>query len=233
MATAAVLPYAPRFGWISMVLVAGAYRRRGIATELLQLCIARLRELGLVPGLDATPAGREVYRPLGFRDGWPITRWRRAADASAAVLPASAHGARALREQDWAGLARLDARAFGADRTGLLRALQARSASFACVLERQGRVAGYLLGREGRAATQLGPLVAEDAGAAQALLAHALPRVAGAVIVDALDRQQDFARLLAQSGFAVERPYTRMALDSDGAFGDADLGFAIAGPELG
>jgi len=226
-----VLPYAPRFRWIRWCwcgLVPAARHRH----ELLQLCIARRASWGWCRG--STPAGgREVYRPLGFRDGWPITRWRRAADASAAVLPASAHGARALREQDWAGLARLDARAFGADRTGLLRALQARSASFACVLERQGRVAGYLLGREGRAATQLGPLVAEDAGAAQALLAHALPRVAGAVIVDALDRQQDFARLLAQSGFAVERPYTRMALDSDGAFGDADLGFAIAGPELG
>src|SRR5687768_1400809 len=61
-ATAAILPYAPRFGWISMVLVGQAHRRQGIATALLEKCVARLREQGLVPVLDATPAGREVYR---------------------------------------------------------------------------------------------------------------------------------------------------------------------------
>ena len=77
--TAATLPYAGGFGWISMVLVAKAWRRRGIGTQLLNRCVEMLRELSSIPMLDATPAGREVYRRLGFRDLWPITRWRRAA----------------------------------------------------------------------------------------------------------------------------------------------------------
>ncbi|HEX5477104.1 MAG TPA: GNAT family N-acetyltransferase, partial [Burkholderiales bacterium] len=34
-ATAAILPYPSGFGWISMVLVDSAFRRRGIATRLL------------------------------------------------------------------------------------------------------------------------------------------------------------------------------------------------------
>src|SRR5689334_213535 len=84
-ATAATLPYPSGFGWISMVLVTSAFRRRGIATRLLERCIHRLRHAGMVPVLDATPAGREVYMPLGFRDGWPIQRWRKVGDGNPAV----------------------------------------------------------------------------------------------------------------------------------------------------
>jgi GNAT superfamily N-acetyltransferase len=231
VATAAVLPYAPRFGWISMVLVTASHRRRGIATVLLQHCMATLRSEGLVPVLDATPAGREVYRPLGFRDGWGITRWRRATGSGneAVVVPA----VRALADLDWPQIAALDARAFGADRLPLLRSLHARSRPFACVIEQQGRITGYLLGREGRVATQLGPIVAPDAQASQALLAHALQRVQGTVLVDVLDVHAPFAQALAQADFAIERPYTRMTLDRHEPFGDAALTVAIAGPELG
>lgn len=233
IATAAILPYPPRFGWISMVLVAQEWRRRGIASEMLQLCVQRLRASGLVPVLDATPAGREVYRPIGFRDGWPITRWRRPPAPGAAALPRAGLQARPLRDEDWPLLAALDAEVFGADRGGLLRGLAARSSGVACVVEREGAIAGFLLGRDGRVARQLGPLVAEDDDAAHALLAHALEREHGPLLLDTLDTHKDFRRLLALAGFAIERPYTRMALDADMAFGDARRTVAIAGPELG
>lgn len=232
-ATAATLPYPPRFGWISMVLVTEAQRRRGIATALLDLCVQRLRAAGLVPVLDATPAGREVYRQIGFRDGWGISRWRRGDEATSAVLLRPTLQARALQESDWPALAQLDARAFGADRAALLRQLAVRSRAFACVVERDGRLAGFLLGRDGRVATQFGPVVAEDADVAKALLAYALPRAGGTVLVDALVRHDAFTQQLAQAGFSIERPYTRMALEFDGAFGEGSLTFAIAGPELG
>ena len=62
------------FGWISMVLVTGEYRRQGLATRLMQRCIDDLRSPGCVPVLDATPAGREVYRALGFEDTWSFHR---------------------------------------------------------------------------------------------------------------------------------------------------------------
>ena len=63
-----------------------------------------------------------------------------------------------------------------------------------------------------------------------ALLARALAAVEGAVLVDALDRHGALARWLQAAGFAIERGYTRMALDTDARFGDADATFAIAGP---
>src|SRR5262245_55558398 len=70
IATAAILPYAPRFGWISMVLVTASERRRGLARWLLRHCVDELVRGKLVPVLDATPAGRAVYVGLGFHDGY-------------------------------------------------------------------------------------------------------------------------------------------------------------------
>ena len=57
-----------------MVLVAGAYRRRGLGTRLMHRCIEDLTAAGVVPVLDATPAGRTVYRALGFEDAWGYQR---------------------------------------------------------------------------------------------------------------------------------------------------------------
>ena len=229
IATAATLPYPSGFGWISMVLVAAAFRRRGIATGLLERCIARLRDAGMVPVLDATPAGREVYQPLGFRDGWPIQRWRRRADST---VPGT-DDVRELRESDWPRVLALDAAAFGCDRSPLLERLRGRSRGFACVLEDRGRLRGFLLGREGRIATQLGPIVAEDEACAVELAARALARLRAPVIVDALQRHARFARWLEAHGFERERPYTRMALGRAELFGDPGRTIAIAGPELG
>jgi len=232
-ATATTLPYPSGFGWISMVLVAKAYQRRGIATRLLERCIETLRKDGRVPVLDATPAGRAVYRPLGFREGWPLTRWRRAGVESRAAVPAAGPAVRALADADWRSLLALDAAAFGCDRAPLLERLRIRSRAFACVTGRAGPLHGFLLGREGRLATQLGPIVAEDAASATALVSHALACLATPVIVDALDCHDGFARDLALQGFVRERPYTRMALESDTLFGDPHRCMAIAGPELG
>lgn len=241
-ATAATLPFA-RFGWISMVLVAKRHRRQGIATVLLEHCIARLREQGLVPILDATPAGRTVYGPLGFQDGWQITRWRRGEGGKGDVIAGLTRNrsdaehpgttVRPLQDDDWPHLLVLDEKAFGSPRTALLQRLESRSRGFACVAEPAGRIAGYLLGRNGRQATQIGPIVASDQGVARALLAHALPRIDGPVLLDVLDRHTAFPQALTAAGFAVERGYTRMALGADASFGDANLMIAIAGPELG
>jgi GNAT superfamily N-acetyltransferase len=231
-ATAATLPYPSGFGWISMVLVSRPYRRRGIATRLLERCIAMLREAGMVPVLDATPAGREVYRPLGFRDGWAITRWR-AAKAKAREEKVNGVRPRLLEESHWPSLLALDAQAFGCDRGPLLERLRGRSMNFSCVIERESRLSGFLLGREGRVATQLGPVVAEDEDAARALVGFACARIGGPVLLDALDRHAGFARGLEAQGFARERPYTRMVLGREEIFGDPRRLAAIAGPELG
>ena len=250
VATAAVLPYPGGFGWISMVLVEKAWQRQGIAGRLLRECIAWLSARHLIPVLDATPAGRAVYLGLGFCDGWAITRWRRVVDAShggaassaarmaltpppCAPPPPATDAVHRFAEHDWPDVLALDQSAFGADRTALLQRLHARSTEFACVVRREGRLCGYLLGRDGRHATQLGPLAASDEAAARNLIEHAIARIRGTLVIDALDQHHLLAQCLQTHGFAVERPFTRMLLGRDTPFGEAARTFAIAGPELG
>jgi len=233
VATAATLPYPPHSGWISMVLVSQKYRRQGIASGLLALCIHTLRSANLAPWLDATQDGRAVYQPLGFRDGLSITRWRTSHRCQTLELPPQSPRVRPLLPSDWPGISGVDHEAFGADRTALLNQLHARSTSFSCVAEQNGKILGFLLGRVGRTATQIGPLVALDEPTALALLAFALPLVGERVLIDALDLHVGLSEQLRSLGFEVERAFTRMALEAAPNAGDSALVFAISGPELG
>ncbi len=232
-ATAAILPYAGGFGWISMVLVTKARQRQGLATALLSRCIADLRLRGLVSVLDATPAGREVYRRMGFVDGWAISRWHRGA-ASQQVSTSVVSRVRPMLPHDLPAVAALDAAAFGCLRPLLLARLHARSAAFAgLATDAAGAPCGLLLGRDGRNATQLGPLVADDEQTAVSLVDHALARIPGPVMIDVVDRHSQLSQSLQARGFAIQRPFTRMTLGRDRPFGDNRLMMAIAGPELG
>src|ERR1700712_4917556 len=76
IATAALLPYSSGNAWISMVLVTASWRRRGLATRLVDACLAAAKKQHLVAWLDATPAGATVYGPLGFSPTLQLRRLR-------------------------------------------------------------------------------------------------------------------------------------------------------------
>jgi GNAT superfamily N-acetyltransferase len=231
-ATTLVLPYGS-FAWISMVLVLPQQRRRGFATQLLRRALAELENRALTPILDATPAGRAVYVQEGFRDTWGFRRFYLRRGGAAQELPA---GVRPLRAADWPALLALDAQAFGARREPLLRDLAARLPAAAWVLEEDGALQGHVLGRDGREACQLGPLVARSGAAARALLGAALGAVREPLYVDLVDREPALTAWLESQGFEFQRPFTRMVCGVRGAPqapGEAGLVFCPAGPELG
>jgi GNAT superfamily N-acetyltransferase len=230
VASTLVLPYGA-FAWISMVLVQPEHRRMGYASRLLRRALAELRAARLTPVLDATPAGRAVYLQEGFHDTWTFKRYQlRARRAASADRP---NDIRMLAERDWPRILALDGRAFGASRERLLRALAARRPDAALVLERAGDIRGFLLGREGREASQLGPLVADDADTAVALLDAGLRQLTAPLYLDAVDHAAPLAAWLAAQGFEVQRPFTRMVHGAGPAPGDASKVMLVAGPELG
>jgi len=236
VATLVVIPYG-RFAWISMVLVLPSCRGRGLATTLLRLALRRLAAERTIPVLDATPAGYPVYRQLGFTGTWGFRRYRReAALAAAERVPGAASGPRTrpIAESDWPAILALDTPAFGADRGPLLRALAGRLPRSARILIRGGCPAGYVLGRDGRDAIQIGPLLAVDDAAALALLGDALAGIPGPVYLDLADRHLALLEPLRDLGFALQRPFTRMVLATPAvAPGVPDRVVLVAGPELG
>lgn len=228
-ATTVVLPYGS-FAWVSMVLVLPEYRGKGYATRLLRVALTDLKNRALTPILDATPAGHEVYVQEGFRDTWSFKRF--ALDLPAKGLCSSAK-VREITNADWAGVLRLDASAFGASRECVLRDLAARLPQAALLAERDGEIAGFVLGRDGREARQLGPLVARNAQAATDLLDAAMNRVEIPVYIDIADHAPSLQSRAQQRGFEIQRPFTRMVHGERHAPGDAALVFCPAGPELG
>jgi GNAT superfamily N-acetyltransferase len=234
VATALALPYPRDFGWISMVIVDPAYRGLGLATQLMHRCIDTLTARERTPVLDATPAGRVVYERLGFIAAWDYQRWRRVARGAPidAALPAGLT-LRALSETDLAAVAAFDETAFGAPREPLLRSLYARLPQAAWIVHDGDAIRGYCLGREGRTAAQIGPVIATNDAIAVRLLAHALAQLDGPVVVDVPDEHVTLRAALQRAGFAPERTLTRMVYQRADAFGDRALTFALAGPELG
>ena len=236
VATTIVLPFGGRFAWIGMVLVTNDFQRRGLAARLLRHAVDVLVKRGLTPMLDATPAGARVYEPLGFVGLYGLQRLRAPAasqPASVSAAPPPRVSVRPAIPADLGAIAAFDAPAFGAGRAPILAHFLARRPERAFVAEASGRLVGYVLARDGRAAHHPGPLVADDQATAIALADRALAGVGDAVYIDVLDRHETLRAWLAGRGFVPQRPFTRMAHRRDAPFDDPDRVMAIAGPELG
>lgn len=230
--TATTLRYASELAWIGMVLVHPEHRRRGIGRALLNHCIAWLKERRLrCIKLDATPAGKQVYDGLGFKNEWTLARWEHTGLQIA--KPADAR-LRPWRASDIQFIASLDAAAFGVSREKLAEALAAQS-QLALVLETApGIVAGYGFMRPGSQATYLGPIVAAAGVVGLQLVRALLANTAGERVFwdipDANTAAVDWAR---QHGFIQQRMLTRMYLGENTAPGNPRQQFALAGPEVG
>ena len=228
VASALAYVYEARVAWIAMVLVTKAWQRRGLASELMRRAVARCRAEGFVTGLDATPAGREVYLPLGFRDVYRFTRLEAAATRDQA--PA---GVRRVTAADLDAVVAYDRAVSGLDRRSLIESLIRRRPRHAWLAEQAGAVRGIALAREGRRAQQIGPLLADDDATAAALARAARADLEGAAFVDVLDDKPCFRAAFERAGFAEQRGYIRMLLERETPLDDHGRVYAVAGPEFG
>lgn len=219
-ATAALLPYSAGNAWISMVLVTSDFRRRGIATKLVDACLAAAAQRGLTTWLDATPAGTTVYGPLGFTPTLQLRRLR-------LQKPSGAKAARPLSACSLETLIACDAGAIGFDRTLLLSEFGVRAGSR--IVSSADAVA---LIRDGRTARHIGPLLADDADQALGLVDAIVRSEDGPWLLDAVYAHDAFLDGLVRAGWNIERPFQRMRL-GPATTTPAQLPFAVAGPEFG
>jgi GNAT superfamily N-acetyltransferase len=220
VATAALLPYTAGNAWISMVLVTESWRRRGIATKLVDACLSTARQLGLTSWLDATPAGATVYGPLGFAPTLELRRLR--LENSGSSTPAQS-----LETCDPTALAAHDVGAMGFARHALLAEFAGRTGSR--VVKKENAMA---LVRDGRTARHIGPLFAGSADEALALVQAIVRTERGPLLLDAVHGQTEFLDGLTSTGWNIERPFQRMRF-GDTAAQVLELPFAVAGPEFG
>jgi hypothetical protein len=203
-----------------MVLVSAAWRRRGIATRLVDACLNAATRLELITWLDATPDGAKVYGPLGFTPTLQLRRLRLQA-------PTKAGTPRPLSSSTLADFITCDRHAMGFDRSQLLTEFAGRSGTRAVC---SGGAAALV--RDGRTARQIGPLLAEGHESALALV-HAIVRSEqGPWLLDAVHSQDEFLQGLTAAGWTVERPFQRMRFGRTTTLA-SEPPFAVAGPEFG
>ena len=224
-ASSLVLPLGEKLAWISMVLVTQARRRGGVGTGLLKRCIAEAQANGAVAGLDATEQGRPIYLPLGFRDLYRISRWH--FDGVKEMPPTAA--VRRMAIADLPGMRVYDHELSSMNRPALLAHLAVRQPAMALVSD----AGGFVLGREGRTAYSIGPVIADDEATGLALIAKAASSVPGPFIIDVPDAHAGIRRWLERQGAVSPRGYVRMTLGSAPGLDDPSHVFALAGPELG
>jgi GNAT superfamily N-acetyltransferase len=220
VATAALLPYASGNAWISMVLVTANWRRRGIATRLVDSCLNAAAKRGLTTWLDATPDGAAVYAPLGFTPTLQLRRLRlEKPKETRATTPPSTSGLDEL-------IAR-DRRAMEFDRSALLTEFAGRP-------ETRILSAGDAMAvvRGGRTARHIGPLFADAPHRALAMVDAIVRSESGPWLLDAVHSQSEFLKGLDRSGWTTERPFQRMRFGR-ATTEAADLPYAVAGPEFG
>lgn len=219
-ATAAIMPYGTDYAWIGMVLTRKDRRGRGFGTALLDACIEELAARRRTALLDATPAGEPIYRRLGFEPVEAFTRWQGEGRGETALENGS-DGDAAIAAAN---------RAFGADRTLLLKDFAAR-----CPAARQSSPDGaaHCFGRDGRIAIQIGPVVGSDEAVVAALADTAIATLDGPVFLDVADRCALLVDRLEAAGFDRQRPFLRMKKGPHAAPGIAGETAVIAGPEFG
>jgi GNAT superfamily N-acetyltransferase len=222
VATAALLPYTCNAAWISMVLVTTNWRRRGLATDLLDHCLTLAKAKGLTPWLDATPAGARVYGPMGFTP--TLVAQRLAFTGFGALSPASPE---LSSEAAFDELLARDRRAMGFDRGALLGELCARPGSR--LIARDGTLA---LVRSGRKARHIGPLFADRPEQALALVEDIVQSEPGPLLIDAVERRDGFIDGLTGAGWTIERPFQRMRFGVASCLAPVPP-MAGAGPEYG
>lgn len=227
--TVATLRYGP-VGWVAMVLVDPAQRRRGLGSQLLAAGLDLLADADSVE-LDATPAGEAMYRTRGFTELERLSRMTTVVLGDG--LPPRSPAVRPMAASDLSRVAHLDAEAYGLDRAALLNWLYAGAPEYAWVALQSDRIAGYVLGRHGFDFEHLGPIVASNVNVAIELASACLAAHAGrSFAIDARQSASEWVRWLERVGFREQRPFIRMGRNAS-VHGAPERRFASAGPEFG
>ncbi|MDA0836467.1 MAG: GNAT family N-acetyltransferase [Planctomycetota bacterium] len=221
--------YGDRFGWVGMVLVPQVKRRRGIGTALLNKAISHLQTTGVeAVRLDATPAGKQVYDRMGFKDEYHLERRQVTASSG------GTSDARPMSRADLEKVVAYDAPVFGSERSNMLSLLYEQRPELCFWMKSPfGDLTGYVMARPGANAFQIGPWIAGSEPVAEQLLRAVLNALDGEAVFLDVQCAEPQTSLVTQYGFEPQRPFIRMFLGENKFPGCPEMTFAIAGVETG
>ena len=219
-----------RIGYINMVIVREPFRRRGIATRMLEKLMEMLHHCRTLR-LYATPAGSCVYEKLGFRTYATLHKF---ASDSYVPLPEPDRRIMPLLSTDLPEITALDKQSFGVERGALLEYFYSCHPELAFKITENGRITGFTIGRVGPVSRQAGALTApkeEDALAlfdAVARQGEPSPRV----LLAAFDTRERLIAQMAERGILPSSEMVAMDFGESGPL-PAACYYGVLGGDFG
>ena len=172
-ATISCVNYDAHFSFLGFYIVRPDLRGKGFGLQIWNAAIAHAG--ARVIGLDGVVAQQENYKRSGFALAYANIRY----GGTVAAPDAARADVIALGDVPFADVEADDATVFPAPRSSFLRAWIAAPGHIGCALVRDGRLAGWGVIRPCRQGCKIGPLVADDRAAAEAVLSALLAKAGG------------------------------------------------------
>ena len=167
--------WGPAHATLGLVIVDPACQGQRIGIRLMQALLEIAGERSIL--LHATAEGRGLYERLGFVQAAEVRQHQGQAAHAPLVALESGARLRPASRRDLARLVALDAAACGMPRDALIRKLVETAETV--VLDHDGQPRGFSMLRRFGRGWVIGPVVAPDAEAARALIAHWVARETG------------------------------------------------------
>jgi len=226
LGTALWWPFGSDHASAGMIIVAAEAQRQGIGARLMAALLADAAGRTII--LNSTREGAALYTRLGF----VTVGTKNQHQAVLAQAPAQYKApVRAAEPADRAALRRLDRAASGMDRNVLLDALFAVADTLA--VERDGRISGYACVRRWGRGVVIGPVVAQDAADARALIAALAARHVGQFVRIDVPAASGLSAWLEQIGLPKVDQATSMVLGKPLQSDPAASLYALSNQSLG
>jgi hypothetical protein len=223
-----VVRYGTALGFLGFYIARPQVRSKGYGIKVWDAGMARLR--GRNVGLDGVVAQQHNYKKSGFRSAWNNIRHEGTPAEVGSPRGVSLVDARSIAFDK---LAAFDRRFFPEARESFLAPWISLPERAAMVALKDGKPVGFAVMRACRAASRVGPLFADSAEIAGALVsALAVKTGATTVAIDVPDRNKPAVRLAEQMGLKPSFETARMYTGPDPAVDYAGL-FGVTSLELG
>jgi hypothetical protein len=196
-ATISCLNYDARFAFLGFYIVRADLRGRGHGLRIWNAAIAHAS--ARVIGLDGVVAQQESYKKSGFKLAYANVRY----GGTITAPPVPRAEVIALSDLPFAAVETDDATVFPAPRAAFLRAWIGAAGHIGRALLRDGRLAAWGVIRPCRTGRKVGPLVADDRAAAEAVLVDLLASAGGGeIFLDVPSINRDAVALAQGLGLA-------------------------------
>jgi len=201
-------PYGDNFATVGMVITSPRTQAQGNGRWLMEQILERCSGRNL--SLNATHAAYSLYISMGFMNEATVYQCQGEVALVLPPLPPLEGELLSLSASELQAIARLDANAFGTDRTPLLQLISEKAEIYG--LKRNGQLVGYSFCREFGRGKVIGPIVASNDQDAIQLAAIHLRELKGEFArIDTREKDGAFAEYVAQCRLGVFSTVTTMS----------------------